>query len=120
MPCTRALLEMTERGAPCRIVGKRYEEPRAAVAQHQEINLALYLVAHVAQLELPEPEVGPTLHRFQQVAGHECPPTGHGVCDTGPVPQKPLRFLAKRLGHAREPGADTKSVLQSHQQIQPT
>lgn len=49
----------------------RRQHPRLAVADNRKINLALALVAQVAEFKMPEVEVDPGFNRFEQMAGGE-------------------------------------------------
>ena len=57
------------------------EEPGLIVADDEEVDLAFHLVAHVPQLDLAEPEVGPALDSLEQVAGDEGLGALARVCD---------------------------------------
>src|SRR5438067_7400187 len=90
-------LEVAERR---REVGVRVldldEEPRLAISNDHEVDLALGLVAHVAQLEDAEPEILPALDRLEQLTADERLGARAEVGDRRPVAREPLGLLAQR------------------------
>src|SRR5262249_27596321 len=118
----RAFLKVMQRGRHIMtgsFAANGHQEPRPPVTQHQKINLALQLVAYIAQLEPTESQVGPALYRLQQMTCNERSAARRSVSHARPVPQEPAWFLSKGLGHARIPGPDAKSILQTGEQSQP-
>jgi hypothetical protein len=64
------------------------QQPRLAVADNQEVDFALRLVAQVAEFKISEPQIGPALNRLQQMTADKGLGPVARVIDSAPVAQK--------------------------------
>ena len=95
------------------------QKPRAAIADHDEVDFPLFLVAEIRQVELPEAEVGPALDGLEQVASHERLGPFSDVTDQRPVAEVPLRFLPQTAGHIGEPRLECEPKIEARERFQP-
>ena len=116
------LVLMIAEGAADRFIVKLHlgEEPRLAVADHKEINLTLFLVPKIMQLESSQSQIIPTVYGLQQMASYECLGLLTRVLDRGPVPQEPLGLFSQGPGDVLDPGSDQKSKMHSAERVDPS